>query len=56
MDQTTGIAAHIEPIGPEEAHAVPLPDLPRWIRITADQKAAISYQWSVAFGNYKVTC
>ena len=53
MDQTTDIAAHIEPIGLEEAHAVPLADLPKWIRRTADQKAAVSYEWSIAFGNYK---
>ena len=53
MDQTTDIAAHIEPIGVEEAHAIPLADLPKWIRITADQKAAISYEWSVAYYHYK---
>lgn len=53
MDQATAIAAHIEPIGLEAAHSVPLADLPKWIRITADQKAAISYEWSIAFGNYK---
>jgi len=53
VDQTTDIAAHIEPIGVEEAHAIPLADLPKWIRITADQKAAISYEWSVAYYHYK---
>jgi hypothetical protein len=53
VDQATAIAAHIEPIGLEAAHSVPLADLPKWIRITADQKAAISYEWSIAFGNYK---
>jgi len=53
MDQVANIATRVEPIGLEEAHAVPLADLPKWIRITADQKAAISYEWSVAFGNYK---
>ncbi len=53
MDQTTDIATQIEPIGPEEAHAVPLADLPKWIRITAEQKAAVSCEWSIAFGNYQ---
>lgn len=53
MDQTTDTAAHIEPIGLEEAHAVPLADLPKSIRMTADQKAAISYEWSVAYYHYK---
>ena len=53
MNQPTDIATHVEPIGLEEAHAVPLADLPKWIRITADQKAAFTYEWSVAFGNYK---
>lgn len=53
MDQTADIAARVEPIGPEEAHAIPLVDLPKWIRITADHKGAISYEWSSAYYNYK---
>ena len=53
MDQVTAIATQVEPIGLEAAHAVPLADLPKWIRITADQKAAISYEWSSAYYHYK---
>jgi len=53
VDQVTDKATQVEPIGPEEAHAVSLVDLPKWIRITADQKAAISYEWSVAYYHYK---
>ena len=53
MDQTTGIAAHVEPVGPEEADAIPLADLPKWIRMTAERKNAISYEWSVAYTDFK---
>jgi hypothetical protein len=54
VDQSTDIAIQVEPIGIEEAHALPLSDLPKLTRITAEQKAAISYEWSVAYYHFKV--
>ena len=53
MDQPTEIAAPDEPISVEAAHALPLEDLPMWIRNTAAQKAAITSEWNAAFGNFR---
>lgn len=51
--QEVEVTIEIQPIGIEAAEAIPLPELPLWIRRTADQKAAVNYEWSVAFHAYK---
>lgn len=42
----------LEPISADDAHALSIRELPLAIRITADRKAAITREWSIAFGNY----
>jgi hypothetical protein len=53
VDQSTDFAAPDEPISVEAAHSIPLEDLPMWIRITAEQKAAVANEWNAAFGNFR---
>jgi hypothetical protein len=53
MNQPTEVATPDEPISAEAAHALPLEDLPMWIRNTAAQKAAITSEWNAAFGNFR---